>query len=910
MTLTNKTSIARACIKSLPATLFYLVLAAGLLAAMPDDVWYLWERGAYTFGLFGIWRYSWQFIHLVRHWIYMKRVYPRLRASADANANQWPRHIYVVVPSFQEMPEISEQVFRSIARELATTPCQATIVANVGSREEMNLVTEVVRSEPGADNVELVLMEQKQGKRRAIGHALRTVARLANDPFRHHADKANDLCILMDGDSVLGHGTLQKCASLFADSPALGAVTTRNRPLTLHANTALHDWYNLKFAQRHHVFASHSLSRRVLTLTGRCSMFRMQAIMTEEFIHTVENDHVEHWLFGHIPFLMGDDKSTWYVLLRKGWEMLYVPDATVWAVEERDSNFISTSVSLMHRWFGNMLRNNGRALAIGPKPMGGFIWWCILDQRFTVWTPLVGPVCAAMLALSNSVYYLLFYVVWVIYTRLIMLWFYVLEGSDFNIAQLPLMLYNQWMGSLVKIRCLHNLARQRWNKGGTTHEVKAQGGWHGAARVFMSLNIAFFLLLFSLASGALPVDLHGFGRTETLVPQVMAAPADNTISLNDITPGQDISPRLQTILAQANATEPLRIILPDGLYRLDTPLRITRSNVTLQGAGREKTFLVSTAKAAPNTKENALLYIRGGRGPLLPPLASPVRAGRRVLHIPSWPKDARFIWLSAPNTPEFLDSIGDTAWRKKTPQLRQRFYHVVDSTGGFVFIARPLDIDLPAGTQVSAPHMLTGIHLRDFALEQQVPGRVPPFPKNYANTAPEYAVDGIRFQWAADCTASDMAIINAGRHPLDFDRALDCAAANMFIQGAWNKGRGGNGYVRFARAFGCSLSDSTVRAIRHLAFQWSSADNTVTNSTLETDVNFHGGFSSRNRVVDCVLAPPPYHKWGKVTRMRQGGDHWASPDGPGNVVMERTSEKMSAKVQSAKGQPDKDQATK
>ena len=323
-------------------------------------------------------------------------------------------------------------------------------------------------------------------------------------------------------------------------------------------------------------------------------------------------------------------------------------------------------------------------------------------------------------------------------------------------------------------------------------------------------------------------------------------------------------------------------------------MRIGRSDVTIQGAGREKTFLVSTAKSDPETNEQALFFIRGSRGPLQHPLSAAVQAGTRVLPIPGWPssggpkdpRSARFLWLSAPNTPEFLDSIGDTVWRKASPQLRQRFYHVVDSGEDYVIIARPLDIDLPAGTTTSAPRMLSNIHLLDFALEQKIPGRRPPSPRDYANTAPDYAMDGVRFQWAADCTASNLAIINAGRHPFVFDRALDCTATNLLIDGAWNKGREGNGYVRFARSFGCSLNDSIVRHVRHLVFQWSAADNTVSNSTLETDVNFHGGFSSRNTVTDCVINPPASHKWGKVTRMPEGGGHWASPDGPGNEIVE------------------------
>lgn len=882
----HKTVVLRAAALSLPPTLFYLVVAYGLLAVMPDSVYDLWLRGAYALGLFGMWRYGWQVIHLVRHWIYMQRVYPRLRHEADAHPCPWPSNLYVVVPSFKEIPEISEQVFRSIVRELSPLPCQCVLVANVGSDEEMQLVSEVVSSEPGGDRIELVLMHQHQGKRQAIGQGLRAVARMSNDLFRY-SDPDRDLCVLMDGDSLLGKGSLKKCISHFAVNPRLGAVTTNNKALPLNANTVLHDWYNLKFAQRHHVFASHSLSRRVLTLTGRCSMFRISAVIKEEFIDTVENDHVEHWLFGRIPFLMGDDKSTWYMMLREGWEMLYVPDAMVWAIEERNGYFFPTSFSLMHRWFGNMLRVNGRALSIGPKTMGFFIWWCVLDQRFTVWTPLVGPICAVLLAMANTPYFMLFYLVWAIFTRLVMLWLFVFEGSPMYILQLPLMLYNQWGGSLIKIRCLHNLARQHWSKGAPKRDTYLQGSWRNIAHVLLTLNILFFVLILTLVSGALPIDLHGFGRANHLSPVRQAKASsfeEKVVTLSGIAPGQDISPALQQALDAPQLFQPLRIALPEGSFRLDAPVRITRSDVRISGAGPDRTELVSKVRADPSTKENALIFIRGKRGPLLPPLAEPVLAGSRILPIAGWPKQAAFVWLSAPNTQDFFDAIGDKFWRKKTPRLRQRCYKVVDCNALHVFLANALDIDLPAGTEVSAPLMVDKVQLSGFTLKQEVPGKKAPSPQEYVNAAPDYAVDGIRFQWASDCSVRDVAILNAGRHPLDFDRALDCSAGNLVIDGAWNKGPGGNGYVRFARAFHCSLKDSIIRHVRHLAFQWSSADNDVTGCTIGTDVNFHGGFSSRNIVRNSVLNPPAWHKWGKETRMPAGGAHWASPDGPGNRV--------------------------
>ncbi|MEZ5836727.1 MAG: hypothetical protein R3D03_13490 [Geminicoccaceae bacterium] len=65
-------------------------------------------------------------------------------------------------------------------------------------------------------------------------------------------------------------------------------------------------------------------------------------------------------------------RGTWFWLPRQGWEMLYVPDVVAYGFEELPDRhrFFASSIGLMRRWYGNMLRNNGRAIALGPRKMG------------------------------------------------------------------------------------------------------------------------------------------------------------------------------------------------------------------------------------------------------------------------------------------------------------------------------------------------------------------------------------------------------------------------------------------------------------------------------------------------------------------------------------------------------------
>src|SRR3712207_8055454 len=60
------------------------------------------------------------------------------------------------------------------------------------------------------------------------------------------------------------------------------------------------------------------------TLFPYTTLFR--SVCNPEFIRQVELDYIDHWRLGRFKFLTGDDKSSWFWLLRNGYKMLYVPD--------------------------------------------------------------------------------------------------------------------------------------------------------------------------------------------------------------------------------------------------------------------------------------------------------------------------------------------------------------------------------------------------------------------------------------------------------------------------------------------------------------------------------------------------------------------------------------------------------
>ena len=67
----------------------------------------------------------------------------------------------------------------------------------------------------------------------------------------------------------------------------------------------MQSWLSMRFAQRRLAMQSHALSARVLTLTGRFSVFRATHLVSHDFIRLQEADFLDHWLWGHVPLPVG-----------------------------------------------------------------------------------------------------------------------------------------------------------------------------------------------------------------------------------------------------------------------------------------------------------------------------------------------------------------------------------------------------------------------------------------------------------------------------------------------------------------------------------------------------------------------------------------------------------------------------
>jgi glycosyltransferase Alg8 len=474
--------------------LYKLYLYVGLLFVfiwnLPNSIWTVdYAKWVVIVGTLGIWRYSWWCIHFIRSIIYKQYTFKRYRAEASRllEAHWRPKKVFFLLTVYNEESVILERTLRSILREakLLAVPCEL-FVGTVDEEIEARLFRCWNWCHPGTELKLHVIRQRIPGKRDAMGAVLRAMSR--------QGVGGDDPVVFMDGDAVLTRGSVLKCLPFFELHPKMHALTTYECAL-VRGPGWFQDWFALRFAQRNMMMQSHALSKKVLTLTGRMSIFRGHIVMQESFISLIENDYLSHWLWGNFKFLSGDDKSTWYALLKMKAEMLYIPDAIVYTIDEMSTDGLTRLKDNMLRWGGNILRNGWRAILLGPQKVGFFIWWCLIDQRIVIFTMMIAPSLSLMGGFLVKKPFLSIYIVWIFFSRLCLSIAYFYHEKRMNMRFPFLLYYNQFLTSAVKIYLVFRLPQQRWaNRGDQEYIVP------GSRRVLffkraMASYMTFFLVM-------------------------------------------------------------------------------------------------------------------------------------------------------------------------------------------------------------------------------------------------------------------------------------------------------------------------------------------------------------------------------------------------------------------------------
>lgn len=439
--------------------LFYIAILGALAVSLPRE--FIVPGGAHfilLIGGIGIWRYSMGIIHFVRGMYFLHVAFPRIRARAmKLDDDGAPSHVYLMVTSFRIDAHTTAKVYESIIREAIECGWATTVVASIVELSDEMLMRALWRRLNPPERVKLRLVRiPGTGKRDGLAYGFRAISRDVPDD---HAVVA-----VVDGDTVLNPGVVRGTAPYFRLMPNVGALTT-NEFCEVHGSYLMSEWHKLRFAQRHLNMCSMALSRRVLTLTGRMSVFRASVVTRSEFIGDVEYDSLKHWRLGRFRFLTGDDKSSWFSMMRLGYDTFYVPDASIHTVEHPpDPSFIRSARQLMFRWYGNSLRQNSRATKLGPRRLGWFTWYVLWDQRVSMWTSILGLTAALVAAIKYSGVILVAYLLWIGLTRLVLSALLLATGHPVGPAYPVILYFNQIFGSLMKIYVFFRLDRQSWTR--------------------------------------------------------------------------------------------------------------------------------------------------------------------------------------------------------------------------------------------------------------------------------------------------------------------------------------------------------------------------------------------------------------------------------------------------------------
>lgn len=270
-------------------------------------------------------------------------------------------------------------------------------------------------------------------------------------------------------------------------------------------------------------------------------------------------------------------------------------------------------------------------------------------------------------------------------------------------------------------------------------------------------------------------------------------------------------------------------------------------------------------------------------------------------------KPGGHLWVGAANSLKFYteQAIDTTANEGLLDNLhmRQQVFTIssVDTARRVITLDKPLEFDVPVNSvsdgsapiggtvyasKVTPLKMITDVGFEDFTFTQQADGLTAtctdPGPNcathNYGNLAPDAAMHGIVFKWAANSWVRGVRGEMTGSHPVVTEVAKNLQIENNHFDGAWNKGKGGNGYLRGSRVWDSLYAFNTTRNLRHFTFQWSSSGNVAFANDFDSDLNLHGGWERRNLFDNNTVHVPHNHSSSSCTA-NCGGEGGAGDKG-------------------------------
>ncbi|PMR67794.1 cellulose binding domain-containing protein [Halomonas heilongjiangensis] len=293
--------------------------------------------------------------------------------------------------------------------------------------------------------------------------------------------------------------------------------------------------------------------------------------------------------------------------------------------------------------------------------------------------------------------------------------------------------------------------------------------------------------------------------------------------------------------------------LAAGRYLLDDAITITRSDVTLTGAGSGQTTLTFSDTALARNDDYGLRVDGSEREPI-GQLSLDHREGTHQVTLDRdhdlAPGDSIRVWQN--NDDALFDEIGDTSWRQvQHAELRTSMARVEAVDGNDITLDRGLHFDFEGGkTRVERLDTADGVTLSGFSIDFELGT---PDNAAFENTREELTgYQAVALDGTVDAGLADIQVLDGPSKAFHFARSLDIEATDLQAHGAFNKGSGGNGYAYELReSYDGTFSGLEDSGMRHglLFDSWrSSVGNDIEVAFTDRDINFHGGLDHDNSV--------------------------------------------------------------
>ena len=322
--------------------------------------------------------------------------------------------------------------------------------------------------------------------------------------------------------------------------------------------------------------------------------------------------------------------------------------------------------------------------------------------------------------------------------------------------------------------------------------------------------------------------------------------------------------------------------LAAGTFNLDRTIRIERDDISIVGAGSDKTFI----KVAKSLGAEAFAVGDGDRSGAFT-LQQSVNQGGTVLNLAGAHtfKVNDYVYIERKSTLAFYDSIGDETWRNTDVPLRTSIRKVVAVDDTRITLAGGVHFDFtPSETTVREIDLARNITLRGFSIDY---GLGTADPSKFSNTLSAYNEDAvIVVEGTAGLKIGDISARNVPSMGISFGLSTAVSADGLTFSGAHNKGAGGNGYAFEIRdTYDSDFKNLTDMDMRHSVVfaSWRSAvGNNVHVLSTDRDINFHGGRHHANTVVvDRSVRDANSDIIGPTIFTNVTGTHYGAPVDPG-----------------------------